>query len=372
MESPIILYDRSRTVADWKCGRARLYGYEMGGLGYASDGTHLELYIGTTVHDGLAAIARGVSIDEIADAAAKQIRETLVAATENEVESENFAMEQSVLVEGMLRGFHKQVWPTFIKQYPEVVAIEQEMVYEHNGLTFMSKPDLIVRDKEGQLWYVEYKTTSSNKEQWVNSWSTAVQLHSSVRAVEASLGEAPVGVIVQGLYKGYVTYNKQTSPFCYAYHKAGNPPFTKDYFSYEYAAGLKKYPTWQMAGGVKAWVAGMPEAKLAEQFVQVPPIFINDALVDAFFRQRAERELEISVAARAINDPTVSEAMKLQVMDMTFQQKFESCYPAWGKPCAFRKLCFGHVSDPLTAGFVVRAPHHQPEVDKYKEASDGV
>lgn len=365
-EMPLIMYDRSRVLADWRCKRSRFHGYEAGGTGYSSEFTNLPLYLGTAVHDGLAAIARGVEIDAIASAAASQIREAL-SAEATVAEGEEFAEEQAALVEGLLRGFYRHSWPRLRAEYPEIVMIEEELTYNHDGLVFMSKPDLVVRDKEGCLWYVEYKTTASSKDQWANSWSTAVQLHSSIRAVEEKLGESVTGVVVQGLYKGYVAYGKQTSPFCYAYYKAGDPPFTKDEFSYSYRAGLKKFPVWRKSGGVKQWVDGMPEQLLAEQFPQVPPIFINNDLIDAFFRQRAERELEIAIAARAINGPHISPEMKEQVLDTSFPQSFESCSPSFGSGCQFKRLCFGSVSNPLEEGFSIRKPHHQPEIEKWEK-----
>lgn len=523
--------------------------------------------------------------------------------------------EQAALIEGMLRGFHKHVWPRQRRDYPEIVAIEQEMIYEHDGLTFMAKPDLIVRDKEGDLWYCldpqtkiltgdlrwvaansikegdvvagfdeeqqgrslrrwhnatvgkvatitkptyrvgledgtsvvssgdhrwltesrssglhwcetrflqsgdhkllrlantwgdtngwnqwdagylaagwdgegsliqragkgrntvlnfaqrdnimmdtirsimdryglayngpyevrnkkkptatptyevrvsgrarimealgtvrprrllqkfsfdrlgsmhtinrprvtsvtylgerdvvaietstktlvaegfashncEYKTTSSSREQWVNSWATAVQLHSSVKAVEATLGEPVTGVIVQGLYKGFVSYGKQSSPFCYSYRKEGNPPFSKTEYLYDYKAGFRKYPTWEMEGGTKAWVEGMSEEMLAEQFPQVPPIFINDQLVETFFRQRAIREREIHEAQGERDDKV-------------FPMKFEACCPSFGHGCSYRQLCFGGAGiDPLQAGYTWRQAHHQPEMDAFEGGAE--
>ena len=364
LDNNTILYDRSRAVQDWKCPRSRMYAYELNGTGIASNDTHLELYLGQIVHDGLAAIANGLGIDSIADVGSKQMFDTLMADMAGESSAEGFAKEQAALVEGLLRGFYKHVWPRLRAKFPEVVAIEQEMLYEHGrNCIFMSRPDLVVRDASGEVWYVEYKTTGSNKETWINSWSTAVQLHSAVRAIEATLKEKVTGVVVQGLYKGAISYGKQSSPFCYAYLKAGNPPFIKEDIQYEYKAGYRRSPTWEREGGVKAWVEGMPEHVLAAQFPQTPPIFLNEALIDAFFKQREEREVEIKSASLTLRERTLDEGYRQFVMNQAFPQKFDACYPSFGKPCPFRKLCFGNVEDPLRAGYVVRQPHHKLEED---------
>jgi len=213
-ESTPLLFDRSRTVTDWKCSRAFFYNYKLNGKGIVPDGNPIELYLGTTIHDGLAVVADHhlnnggkVDIDLIADTAREQVRGALsVDGPEGQAPSEddaNFASEQGALVEGILRGFYKHVWPGLMKAYPKIVAIEKELTYKYDGLTFMARPDIILEDKDGGIWYVEYKSTASKDARWINSWQTAVQLHSTCRAIEQTLGVKPTGVIVQGLYKGY-------------------------------------------------------------------------------------------------------------------------------------------------------------------------
>lgn len=354
-----IAYDRSRVVTDWRCPRARYWGYEYNGKGITKAITSLELHTGIVVHDCLAAIATqhpNVDIDHIASTANMAMKKSLLEASDGEVGADEFANEQASLVEGMLRGFHKHAWPLLLDQYPIIKFIEQEVLYKHDGLIFMSKPDLILENSEGDWIYVEYKTTSSKKAEWINSWETAVQLHSACRAVGQTLGKEPTAVQIVGLYKGYRSYNKQNSPFCYAYMKKGNPPFTQDVIEYEWKAGLKRYPVWELDGGVKAWVDGMPVSVLSGLFPMTPPIFINNDLVDAFFAQRATREHEIAKFGG------VNVGYDL---DNTFPQKFDACSPGWGKGCEFKKLCFGRCDDPLKEGFAYRVPHHQLEMEEF-------
>jgi hypothetical protein len=227
----------------------------------------------------------------------------------------------------------------------------------------MSKPDLILANEAGENFYIEYKSTSSKKEEWINSWNTAIQLHSTVRAVEATLGISVVGVQIVGLYKGYRSYDKQNSPFCYAYRRPPSPPFTVEDLSVEYKSGYKRYPTHLLTGGVKAWVDCLPEALLTEQFPMSPPIYIKEELVDTFFRQRALREGEISHALQMI---TVDEDGKIvglarDFIDAFFPQRFDQCQPAYGKGCPYRRICHGGVDRPLEQGFEMREPHHDPE-----------
>lgn len=381
----IRLYDRSRTTTDWQCPRKRYWQYEHDGKGIVTGNTSLELYLGTTLHDGLAAIAHqqrqgAVDIDLIGDTARGQMVQALLNSSDGELEDFNFANEQAALVEGLLRGFYKQVWTRLMEQYPTILLIEPEMQYHHGtdgkklegedlskGFLFMAKPDLVLVDREGCVVYFEYKSTSSKREEWVNSWDTAVQLHSTIRAIEATTGAKVTNVVVQGLYKGYESYGKQSSPFCYAYHRAGSPPFVQEETLYEYRAGFKRVPTWELEGGVKRWVENMPEAVLATQFPQTPPIFIKEGLIDNFFRQRAARETEIHLAKSLIEFAGDDEESKRGIMDMAFPQRFDQCYPSYGKPCMFRQLCHGRVENPLTAGFIYREPHHALELEMQQE-----
>lgn len=364
--NPLIVYDRSRVTTDWRCPRLRFLQYDLEGKGIVPSHQHLELFLGTQIHDGLSAIAHGVDIDAICQAAVDQVMESLLDATNGEVNGEIFAHEQSSLVEGLLRGFYKHTWPRLMETYPKILFIEEEMKYEHNGLVFMSRPDLVLEGPDGPV-YIEYKSTGSKKEEWINSWETAIQLHSTVKAIEHTKGIKCVGAIVQGLYKGWVAYGKQTSPMCYAYLRKGNPPFTKDEVSYEYKAGLKKYPTWELEGGVKRWVEEMPDTVLQDQFPQTPMIFIKDDMVERFFNQRDIREHEIKLAKQILEAHKEDKEASTGLLDAAFPQRFDQCTPSFGKPCQMKRICHGGVENPLENGFEFRVPHHELEIEIWKE-----
>lgn len=390
MSKPIRLIDRSRTVTDWKCPRARYWGYEYLGRGIRPETTSLALSTGIIIHDAMAAIATfhrdngKVDIDTIANLAFQQMYEALVPEDVQTSDQVSFGNEQASLTEGMIRGFYKHVWPRLMSDYPKIVAIEQEVEFPlDDSHIFMAKPDLLLENEAGEMVYVEYKSTSSKQEKWINSWDTAVQLHSSIKAVEQTLGKAPSFVQIVGLYKGYESYSKQNSPFCYAYMKKGNPPFTTDVVSYEYKSGLKRYPTWELPGGVKAWVDGMSEEVLVNQFPMTMPIMVNEDLVDAFFRQRLEREKEIGSYFGTVSSGELSSSegqasgqsmgvldhtSELSRLDRIFPQRFDQCVPSFGYGCEFRKLCHGEstldVHSNLPVGFNFREPHHARELDQ--------
>lgn len=389
------LYDRSRVTTDWTCPRMRFLNYELEGKGIVPSLSAFPLWMGTTLHDGLSAIARDhllpctgpetnglkwegaqpLGIDLIASTAEAQMRESLLANSSGVQEEVDFAFEQGALVEGILRGFYRHVWPRLIQEYPLILHIEEEMEFSHDGLLFMSKPDLVLaKEDRSEIVYVEYKSTSSKKEGWINSWETAVQLHSTIKAIEATCHEKVDKVIVQGLFKGGESYGKQNSPFCYLYERKGQPPFSKDEVLYSYRGGFKRTPVWERAGGVRAWVQEMPEDVLADQFPQAPPIFVKDELVSSFFRQRAWREKEIGLALDMLEGLEGEEGRGL--LDVAFPQRFDKCREPWGeggkgRKCDYLRICHGGVEGVSegtpAAGFEWRVPHHLPEEERWRE-----
>lgn len=381
-----ILHSRPRAEMDWECPRRRYWAYEYDGTGLDAEVESLEQFMGTSLHDGLAAIALfhqkgSVDIDLIAETARQQVSDNLRANGVGTPEQiENFAAEQGALIEGLLRGYHRHAWPLLLAKYPKILAVEADCSFRHNergeadpkGLwEFMAKPDLVLAtEDESEIVYVEAKSTGTKKEQWINSWDKAVQVHATQPAIESTLGVKPTGAIVQGFYKGYVSYGKLSSPMCYAYHRWGNPPFTQTETLYEYRAGYKRYPTWQLEGGVKKWIDGMPSEVLMEQFPVTPTIFPDADLLTRFFSQRGVRELDIRMTRELLMNPDLDETSRTAMLDVTFPQRFNKCKPSWGFECPMQVLCFGNMGDPLKAGMRRRSAHHQTEVDQLKEVDE--
>ena len=228
-----LVYDRSRSTTDWTCPRMRYWQYEADGTGYVPEDEAVELFTGTTVHTALSSIATGQLIEDgkhhtpksispmadppkvDIDSIAKTAADSMYAfhLPENALESQIvYAKEQAALIYGMIKGFYQHTWPQLMAKY-EIVSIEEEMFFVHDQhgkgdlkafFVMMVKPDLVLRDKlDGSLTYLEYKTTSSKDENWIAQWNDAVQVHSTINAIEQSLGEKPTHCLVQGLYKGY-------------------------------------------------------------------------------------------------------------------------------------------------------------------------
>lgn len=377
LSDEVIVHSRPRAETDWRCPRDRYWTYEYEGKGLESDEESVQMFLGTSIHDGTAAIALmtrdtgSADIDLIANTARQQVSETLLSNTAGTAQKvEEFAGEQSALVEGLLRGFYRWVWPRMLVRYPKIVAIETDVSLRHDeygnpnpagNWEFLAKPDLILQtEDESEIVYWEYKSTSSKKDKWINSWKRAVQVHATMGAINATLGIDLTSTIVQGFYKGYESYGKLSSPMCYAYHRWGNPPFTQTETVYEYKNGYRRTPTWLLEGGVKKWVDEMPDQVLTEQFPEVPPIFPNPDHIRTFLSQRATREYEIRMSRELLLDPALDAASKTVILNNVFPQHYNACEPAWGFDCPRLHLCFG---DGVPNDPTYRKPHHKREVE---------
>ena len=380
----IIWHSRASAESDWRCQRARYYLYNYEG-GIVKDNLTLPLFIGNCIHDGVAGIATqsvlngAADIDTIATDANKLVYETLKEYYYPEVEFPKesaewlLAMEQSTLVEAVLRGFYRLSWPAIFAKYPNFFKSETETIFPHDScgklnkkgpFVYKAKPDLVLAGEDGLL-YFEIKSTSSKKPEWVTSWNYAPQVHGTAKAIEFTYGKDVLGTIIQGFYKGYSQYGKYSSVLVYGYAGKGNPPFTKVTYSPDYRAGLKRTPVWEMEGGVKMWIEKLPLETLSEQFPQTPLIPTNEGLAEDFFRQRAIREQDVKIEAAKIKEPSFKEFKQLS-LDTFFPQSFSQCSPSFGSPCEFLNICHGTPQakeDPLNHGFAKRDREHN---DGYK------
>src|SRR5262245_47884340 len=134
MDPNAVIVSRPRAEEDWKCPRRRFWRYEYKGQGIVLSNTSLELFIGTIVHDSLAGIAKGLDIEDICQALRTQAESSIREVVEDSDDADSFVHEQSCLVEGLVRGFHRGPWQYIKSNYPEIVAIEQDMIYHRDDV----------------------------------------------------------------------------------------------------------------------------------------------------------------------------------------------------------------------------------------------
>jgi hypothetical protein len=354
----LLFLDRTRNSTDLKCRRMRYWAFEWRRRGISARLRGVPLEMGSIIHDALAHLLEGREIDEVA---AEAVTRHQKAQDEGKLGlAEERVLESQVLLEGMLRGWHRFVLPRILSEY-HVIKVEGEVIYDFLGCRLGAKPDVLLRRKGDQtLWYVEWKTTSTMSPEYFNSWTKAVQLHAGALGVARTIGEEIAGAIVFCIYKGYWNkkYRRQESIFCYGYGPRDNGDHAfPQRLAYEYKPGLIKYPIVD----IKRWVAEMPEDVLSEQFADTGPVLLDERLCEAWLRQTAIREKEIDHAVNLIELAASPEARE-EILDRYFQQNFNECLPAFGGfRCSYHDACHvKHIGeDPIGSGiFDLREAHH--------------
>lgn len=356
------LFYRSAVEADWRCQRERFWLTEAEGMGIVPAAPSFDLEFGLILDTSLNTIAeQWGKVNGFADIVEKQADKLRALCLHRLTIKDSWAAEEAVsLGEGLLRAYWGRVWPRLMQDY-EVAYVQPEVIYKVSpSITFMTRPDLILRHRESKKhWYWEAKTTSYQDDKWINSWSRAIQLHSGIVAAEQTLGIEFDGAVIQGLYKGYRKDGRINSPFTYAWtRQAGG--VGADQYNVSWLRGWERFAVWLYPdGGTQGWVQRLDETVLDDQFPRTPPIMLRRDLCDQFFAQRAQREQKI-IDFRA----------GLATLDEVFQQNFSKCEPAFGFPCPYREACWHPWigEEPLVGGtFKVREPHHQMEQEQHAQ-----
>ena len=390
-----ILTDRSRIETDWACPRRRYWSTEFNALGPSDP-----LYIGTETTMGWPsglqpsvpspALAFGLAVHTGLE---YQILENTIADHNRWVPSMDFecppaeggqwmmeglgpgaadqidprapinvwqslSNDQQDTARALLAGFFQVVWPEWMTQF-EPIAVEQELEMQVDGVTFMVRPDLLLKDKQtGDIWYPDFKTfTSCNNRKW--DWSLQQQL--TLLAAEEALGTPITGAWVQGLGKGSGRKGVLYHPLVYGYRHPGTPGVTEPTYGTKRRTGFERFNTTEYPdGGMPGWIAQLHKKEpemVAKCFPRTNPLFLKTRLMrEEILPQLAAREREIH-ALRCTHgaEPDVHRTQFPMVMTQ--------CETGYGR-CQFFEAC--HVkpvqTDPTGSGlYSPRRPHHFAE-----------
>jgi len=325
---------------------------EHEGTGVVPATPHHALSFGLVVHDGLYWLGKE-GLDKAID----------VAVNHEEYARLSDNRQQAAL--GLLYGFATRVWPDWMEQY-DVVALEQELEFEEDGVLFMCRPDVLLRSKsDGTLWYPDFKTFA----RWSNrKWNYALQQQLSLLAIERSVGEKIAGAWIQGLYKGTERSGNLYHPLVNAYRRPENPGVSPAVYSPGRKAGFERFNIASAyPGGQEAWARQLGQEEIAKCFPRTVPFFRNERMLNAFLAQRTQREAQIKVVSKNIRSGSYDE--QRVELNSYFPQHFAECETAYSS-CPYLDACWvpSVNSDPVGSGlFVPRTPHHEAEVEIWKK-----
>jgi hypothetical protein len=341
-------------------------------------------------------------------------RESGIAGFADEARVEEIIGEQSALIGGLIWCEGLEFWPWLLERY-QVVDVESEetlvldctcalgdrigVAADHeargcSGICFMSRPDLLTRSRtrmdSHQYW--ERKSTSYVSQAWQEQWETKIQFHAGVVAAEARLGIRIDETFVIGLMKGARKQDKagvkrQGSVLCYGFKQEANPPLYEEKWAAEYefvkADGSKgrlgpkyqKTPIWtaQFEGEldpIEYWVRWIPAAVRQQQVAIVGPFNRQEVLIEGFLRDLIPHERQWQAACWLIYQALEaagwdwSQADAQVAIGQQIQRSWACRKFGAEHECPMKMLCFQHEGwqDPLAHGYVLRRPHHDPEL----------
>ncbi len=360
MANKLYFFSHSRAEADSYCKRKRFLGSEWGGTGLEPTLGGWDLKFGNIIHSALDALAGSGAVNF--DAVRTQTYETALTYL-----NPDQAKDYATLAEGMLRGFAKNVWPLWMKDY-DVVETENLRRWEvEPDHIFRFKQDILLKAKEtANLVYVDYKTTSSDSPQWMASWTKSPQLHSSMYALRQGYGIEVNHAFVQGLYKGYKDRknNRLSSIFCRGWVNREYPMSPQYSYTYQRSKGWEPFFTFDEFDDLSGWIGNMPPEILAEQFPRTGPIYPRADVGEIYFRQQMFREREVRAALELMEAEQEDQGDDFirNMMDSMFPQDFHKCTPPYGFSCEFESICWTPwiANDPLGSGqFIQRTPQQE-------------
>ncbi len=341
-----ILTDRTRIEADWSCPRKRYWLTEYEGKGIVPATAPPPFSFGIVVHAGIeGGLKEPNPLQDDVQLLAMQTHEAWGDLT----------TDQQDCADAVVRGFFMAVWPQWLAQY-EPIAVEEEFTMRISGVTFMVRPDLLLKDKQtGDIWYPDFKTFTSNFD--ARKWTWSLQQHLTMLVCEHALGTPRAGSWIQGLGKGSGRKGVLYHPLVYGYRHPGTPGVSEPTFGSQRRSGFERFNTKEYPhGGVDGWIRQLQKKSpelVAKIYPQTQPLFLNRTLMEQVVPQIVARE-------HIINKRTRTE----ETRDAQFPMHITQCETGYGR-CQYFDACHVPVihKDPIGSGsYVQRVPHHAAEL----------
>jgi hypothetical protein len=360
---------------------ARYYQYHLDGTGIVLSRPALDPWIGIAAHDMLAGFIQDMLTEGTGIERAPQANwnARLDAICRKRGETAHTGAEAGHLAYSLALGWW-YIFESWLAKY-EIVAVEREFEMDLDGgrIKLMVKPDLVIRSRDTKaLTIVDFKTMGSFDEITTPAqYRESVQIALMTKAVETVLGEPINTFYIAGMVKGTKRHfekdgNKSEerrfhSHLCYA--SEPKAPFnnwtTKGYW-------YNKTPVWTKLSPSE-WIQHLREnepAILTGLFPLMGPFQRQTHMIEQAMRFVVGSENRWIEKLWGIYD---NDGEGGDWLDSLFNRSYGHCTSFYGDVCPFMTLCYklpGH-EDPVGSGlYLVRTPHHKPELDRFLE--DGV
>jgi hypothetical protein len=285
-------------------------------------------------------------------------------------------LEQEWLFECLMVIWAEKRLPVLRSEF-DFLLVEKEILWvlgedSSKVILQMVRPDLLARRlSDGELFYLEWKTTSSGGEDWARKWEKNTQVFCNALAIQESLKERVSGVMIEGLVKGpikrewrkssrYKGEYLQQSKLCYGWRGLDGELSSKWFY------GADHVKLWEEGITPRGWLKRLGEVEHQElgEFLCPVPAISPSADEQEDWRIGAEAMMfRIDEGLEKLVEEKSPEG-KRRVVSRYFPANFEACYQFGPEHrCSHFELCFnpGARKAPLESGFVPRTPHHEAE-----------
>lgn len=291
----MIKLSRSHIERYFECPRKFWLQHYEGGTGFEPATTSEALWVGTMVHEQLAAHMLHKPLPAYGETLPERLATALALAW----------------IE--VRG------PVYERDYA-VISVEKEVeIPLAPDVILMSRVDCVVRRKSDGLLFAgpEWKTTGMLTNNWMESWRYSSQTLAHILDVREATGQEGAGVLMEFIYKG--RKNAKGQHVCLLL-----PP--------------------EEPISIKEWQAGLTWETKASYFAS-KEVWRSPAEVDEFIKN------VLWIADyRSVHD--VKEHYRPRLDQTCYSNKY-------GHKCEYLPVCYGEVDDPFGSGlYIPRIPHH--------------
>ncbi len=385
----MLVTDRSRILAFQRCPRQRYLAYHYDGTGIQRKGLSVPLVTGSMVHKGLELLLTGHTLSEALTIVLNDYDSTVQSRGFN-LDNLNKGgdmmrqishtyQEQRALVEGLIRVFDVYGKPLLLREY-DVISVEGEInVPLAQGLTFMSRPDGVLRNKEtGQIFSLSFKTASQFSRETHLAGQVDMQGKSESWAVQQQFPDEFIGGVqmfyllkgrrkeeANGLYvqaSGLVRpwFSEKNQSYAHTYYFKNPQTGSNSNIGTTY----KPFNVWERSfgsfgQGVAGWVEMMRHGRVQpalgnpfKAFIEMPqPYYRNQAEIDEWMESVQAQEADV------IDRLSVVEKNPNALIPL-FPKHTDRCNDYGG--CTFYGVC--HQGEQFD-NFVRREPHHTLETE---------
>ena len=410
-------FSRSHQTDYRKCNRLGLLRYWLDNTGYVRAGINVELGTGTLWHNTIAQILSSILVypdqnfpshpiirQAIADqnavyksAMSASMEDLLILGLEGDESAREWKLKwhqiiarQTVLSEAMMWAWLRVRLPHFLDAYRLVAVEGEESSAIAPGLLFMQRKDSVwEHKKDGTMHPLEFKTSGSEGEDFMNSWHYDIQQITHLLNFRNKYGQDPKSVLLEVVYKGRKYKDQHVGPLVSGYkmdqwNDSDDVENAELQIAYDWDYSRCRKKGWEkffvaeenfgdaVKSPAEVWTSEILDFETLSAHCLHTEIAHSPEKVQRWLDQ-ARREMGGVRDNLVILDQLVTPKEKREFIDVAFPttESQQTCTSFFGKrKCSFLEVCHGDLEIHEIGEveeFSQRKPHHPQEFSKKEE-----